>query len=453
LAKIAGMTLTESKRRIILTTFGSFGDLHPFLAIAEELQRRGHTPVVATVELYREKVEAAGFEFRLVRTGQIGQPDRALIRKVMHLRTGPEFIIRQLVMPSLRLAYEDTLKAAEGADLLVAHPLTFATPLVAEMRGIPWASTQLAPMSFLSPYDPPVLPGAPLFDLLSKLGPAVLRPLIGLAKRVVSGWTEPYRLLRAELGLPPVKNPMFEGGYSPALVLALFSEAFAQRQPDWPAQAVITGFPFYDHDGEAELQPALRRFLDAGEPPIVFTLGSSAVMDPGQFYRDSAEAARRLGRRAVLLVGREIGNAPALLPEGVAAFDYAQFSELFPRAAAVVHQGGVGTTGQAMRAGIPMLVMPYAVDQPDNGARASRLGIGRVVARTEYSAERATHELSLLLMGETGAAYRRSACEIAQRIAREDGAAAACDRLEELLEPVEESDAKTRFLPKAVLTA
>ena len=157
----------------------------------------------------------------------------------------------------------------------------------------------------------------------------------------------------AEVGLPPTRdNPLFDGQHSPALVLALFSELLSAGQPDWPAPTRVAGFVFYDRDGAGGLSPELTRFLDAGPPPIVFTLGSAAVHDAGPFYEQSAVAARLLNRLAALLVGRQTHNRPALLPEGVAAFDYAPFSELFPRAAVIVHQGGVGTTGQAMRGAV-----------------------------------------------------------------------------------------------------
>jgi hypothetical protein len=106
--------------------------------------------------------------------------------------------------------------------------------------------------------------------------------------------------LRADIGLPPTSDsPPFEGQYSPSLVLAMFSKLLADKQPDWPRQAVITGFPFYDRDGEAGMLPKLSNFLNAGPPPLVFTLGSSAVVDAGQFYEHSIAAAKRLGRRAV----------------------------------------------------------------------------------------------------------------------------------------------------------
>ena len=416
--------------RILLTTFGSLGDLHPYLAIAVELRRRGHIPVIGSIEHHRSHVEAAGLEFRLIRSATFEQPDRELIRHALHLRRGPEFIIRKLLMPALRTAYADTLAAAQDATLLISHPVTFATPLVAAARGIAWASTVLAPMSLLSAYDPAAIPGAALLSALRPLGPAFFRPLFALARRAARRWTAPVDRLRSELGLPPNPDPLFAGANSPALVLALFSPLLGAPQPDWPAQTVVTGFPFYAQAGHPALPLELERFLNAGEPPVVFTLGSSAVHDAGRFYQQSAEAAQRLGRRAVLLTGGTTAKSLAGFPPAVTAFDYAPYSLLFPRAAAIVHQGGVGTTAEAMRAGRPMLVMPYSVDQPDNAARVKRLGMARVVPRTAYSAGRAARELELLLRTPD---YAACAASVGEGIRSEDGAASASGAIELLL--------------------
>ena len=178
------------------------------------------------------------------------------------------------------------------------------------------------------------------------------------------------------------------------------------------------------------MSPELVRFLDAGSPPLVFTLGSSAILDAGPFFEYSAAAAKLLGRRAILIIGKGTENRPASLPDGVVAFDYVPFSELFPRAAAIVHPGGVGTTGLAMRSGRPMLVMPYAHDQFDNAARVTRLGIARTVARHRYTPARVATELRHLLDNPV---YSQRASGIGERVRREDGVRAACDALEELL--------------------
>jgi UDP:flavonoid glycosyltransferase YjiC (YdhE family) len=154
------------------------------------------------------------------------------------------------------------------------------------------------------------------------------------------------------------------------------------------------------------------------------------VLTAGPFYERSAAAAKLLGRRAVLIVGKDPANRPASLPEGVAAFDYAPFLELFPRAAAIVHAGGIGTTSLAMRSGRPMLVVPYAHDQFDNAARVARLGIARTISRSGYMPTRVAARLRQLLDNPL---YAGRAAGIGERIRREDGVRAACDALEELL--------------------
>ena len=205
----------------------------------------------------------------------------------------------------------------------------------------------------------------------------------------------------------------------------MFSPVLAKPQLDWDRNTVITGFTFYDGDlQQATLPPALQQFLAAGEPPIVFTLGSAIVMIPGTFYEESIQAATRLSRRAVLLIGKN--QPPANLPQDTIAIDYVPHSQIFPHACAIVHQGGVGTTAQALRAGVPTLIMPYSYDQPDNAARVKRLGTSRTIDRAEYTASKVTQELRVLLENPE---YATKAAEISQIIQAEDGVRVACDAI------------------------
>jgi rhamnosyltransferase subunit B len=308
--------------------------------------------------------------------------------------------------------------------------LTYATRLVSETTGIPWVSTIITPTGLWSVFDPPLLPGFPgLSKALRPLGPLFWGPVGKSLAWATRSWSGPWYRLRKELGLPPwVGNPLVES-HSPSLVLALFSQVLAARQNDWPPQTLVTGSPFYDQDGDAGLPPELMRFLDAGPPPIVFTVGFSAMTVAGRFYEESIAAAGALGHRAVL-VGKRIGMGQVALPQGVFACDYAPFSQLFPRAAVVVHAGGIGTTGLAMRAGRPMLVVPFAHDQPDNAERLRRLGVARTIPGHRYSAARAITELRHLLDDPS---YSRRASEVGQQVSREDGVRVACDALESVL--------------------
>jgi UDP:flavonoid glycosyltransferase YjiC (YdhE family) len=252
--------------------------------------------------------------------------------------------------------------------------------------------------------------------------------LIAFLKWSIRDWAEPVHALRREWGLPPLKQPIFEGSHSPFGALALFSQVLGEPQRDWPASVIQTGFPFYDQD--AVIEPSLQAFLDAGEPPLVFTLGSAAVMNPGEFFTQSVKAAHRLGVRAVLVTGPEASHRPAALPNGMLAVDYAPFSALFARARVIVHQGGVGTTGQALRSGKPMLVVPVSHDQPDNAERVRRRGIGRVLPITRYTAERAVAELAPLLRES---AYADRAAVVGEQVRAENGVECACDAIERVL--------------------
>ena len=191
------------------------------------------------------------------------------------------------------------------------------------------------------------------------------------------------------------------------------------------------GPALYDSDvgGAPALPAALTAFLQAGPAPLVFTLGSAAVHDPGDFYVESLKAARRLGRRAVLLVGPEGDLSVADGPDAIAV-GYAPFSLLFPHAAAVVHQGGVGTTQQALRAGRPQLVVPVLGDQFDNAARVVRLGCGATLGRGRYRAERVATVLERVLADATTAETARRLGLVASQ---EDGAAAGAERIVTLI--------------------
>ena len=417
--------------RIVFSTFGTFGDVNPLIALSLELKRRGHTPVLAIPAMFRNKIEPLGIEFTAIRPDQ-DPNDKRMVEMIWDIKKGTERGLREFLFPAIRDSYNDLLHAISakgGADLLVTGELAYAGPIVAEKTGIPWASYVLAPLSFFSGYDPPVLPPYPTLSKVPSIVPRVGRLVPRFARVVTRNWSEPLYALRRELGLDGGKNPIFDAKHSPRLVLALFSRVLGDPQPDWPPNTLITGFAFYDGDaGKSELSPELRKFLAAGPPPLVFTLGSAAVMAAGDFYERSAEAAELLDARAILLIGSDPQNRPRHgLSEKICVAQYAPYSKIFPLAAAIIHQGGVGTTAQALKAGRPMVVMPYSHDQPDNARRVRHLGVAKVIQRKAYTAEAAAAKIKILLARRS---YARHAAEVAHTVASEDGVKAACDALE-----------------------
>ncbi|HYF03150.1 MAG TPA: glycosyltransferase, partial [Patescibacteria group bacterium] len=222
-------------QHIVIAAYGTLGDVYPFLQLGLALQQRGHRITIATSDIYRETLEKIGLTFFPMRPNLdgLGQTLDEFGKKLMDPTKGSEFIYREVLIPNLRDSYADLAKAAEGADLLVTHPLVLAASLLSEKTGIRWISTVLAPLSFSSKYDPSVFTVNPFPDP-QKLPAFVVGWIISAIKKSIWHWMQPIQEFRAELGLPPGKDPLFEGQHSPHRVMALFSKEFAKPQRDWP---------------------------------------------------------------------------------------------------------------------------------------------------------------------------------------------------------------------------
>jgi rhamnosyltransferase subunit B len=418
---------------IVLTTIGSLGDLYPYLALAGSLKQRGYTPIIATSEMYRQRVESQGIDFWPVRPDLADWGDeRELYQRITDLKTGTEYVVRHLIMPYLRASVEDLLPVITEATLVITHPLTYASPILAEKYKIPWISTALSPLTFLSKYDPPVLAPALWLRHFHRWGPNFYGFWFYLLQQTVRSWTAPVRQLRQELGLPSAQHASLLAGFSPDLTLAWFSPQLATRQPDWPINTQLTGFLFYDREEfSSEMQLQVKQFLAAGPPPLVFTLGSAMIRGANDFFNQSLTAILTLKKRAIFIVGTELlDHLPQPLPSQVLVLEYAPFTYLFSHAAAIVHQGGIGTLAQALRAGRPMLIVPFSHDQPDNAERAVRLGVARCLLRQKYTAKTATAELRQLLVNPL---YSKKALAISQLINQEKGIVTTCNLIEKYL--------------------
>ncbi len=419
-----------ARSRVVLTTFGSFGDVLPYLSVGRGLVARGHEVVLAAPEVYRDAAASSGLAFAPIRP-DIDFDDATMFQRVMDPKRGAEVVVREVLLPELRNSYTDLEAACDGADLLVSHVLTYAAPILAQKHGMRWASSVLSPMVFCSAWDPPALAPMPGLARLRVLGPGITGGVLRMLKRMAHRWSDPIRGLRSELGVPAGGDPLWEGQFSPHGTIALFSGAFASEQPDWPSGTTLCGFPFHDEDfGGDPDRDRLEAFVGAGDPPVVCTLGSSGGHAAGGFYEQAVAAARRLGRRAVLVTGS--ASAPEDDGGDVLAVRSASLAWLFEQACAAVHMGGVGTTGLALRAGCPQVLVPFSHDQFDNAVRVARLGLGRSVSRRGLTADRLGRAIDDVL-ALPGLGARLASCS--GRIRQEDGVGMACAALERLLEP------------------
>lgn len=412
-------------RRIVLATLGSLGDLHPFIAIALKLKAHGYQPVLATTPNFAEPVTAAGVAFQAMRP----DPDAIMRDLGMDLeRYGRAvtrdtvFILESAVFPYLQQTYEDLLPVIDGAALVLSSSLLFAARFAAERLGVPQMTVALQPLVFVSAHDPPAVQPAPwLAPILVKWGPGITRAVYGRGKRIANRRAGALGAFRRQLGLPESQTSLlFEGQFSAHGTFAVYSSLLGPRQPDHPPNTLISGFAFYDGNAAPVLAPDLEAFLAAGSPPLVFTLGSFAVEFADDFFRVGLEVARALGVRAVILAGPRHGEIyRSDRSSQIYVGGYVPYSPLFPRALAIVHHGGIGTLGQALRAGRPQLIIPLLSDQFDNAARAVRLGVARTISRRRYTRGRVTAEIRELIDNPL---YRRHAAEVGVIVAGEQGA-------------------------------
>lgn len=417
-------------KRIVMATVGSQGDLFPFLAVGRELAARGHQVTIGVHGIHREAVAEAGLTFLLASGIEEPADKAAFAARAFDPVRGPRFVVRDLAAADVAASYAALAPVCRDADAIVTTTLAFAGQILGETTGAAWLSAVFAPSVFLSAFDPPAT-GVSFVDRFLRASPQRGGLLRRFVEWVTSSWTAEVRRFRASLGLAPVSeggDPLHRGQHARDGVLAMYSPLLGHPPADAPGNTRVTGYCRYAASAGL-LSPELSAFLDAGDPPIVFTLGSAAVHAGERFLHESLVAAGALKRRAVLLIGSPEMRArlPRELPDGVVAFEYAPHGALFARAAAVVHHGGVGTTQEALRAGRPQLVVPHGFDQPDNAARVVRLGVGDVLPARKYRADRAARKLAVLL-GDDGIGLK--AQMVAAGIRAEQGAMVAADAIE-----------------------
>lgn len=420
-------------RTACLTTFGTLGDIYPFIGIALALKRRGIVPVIAAPEMHRRTIEGEGIAYKLLRPHErdiveaLGVDIPGAFRIMLK---NPYFILDEIYLRFLQKTYDDVMAAAEGADVLIVHSLLVGAHQAAETLGLPCARIALAPLHLQSAKDPSLTPSAPYLlkphSCLSVSYNQVVRRAVRLSINIR---LRRLRTFRRQHGLPPTCEDFFLdfGRQNKAdAFFGLYSPEFAPPQPDQPHNIVVPGFPFYKPGDAArcDLSPTLHTFLAAGDPPVVFTLGSFAPEVAGEFYDQSLAAARALGHRAVLLTGaKDAARLASIVGSREHVCAAAAHSLLFPKALCIVHHGGIGTTAEAMRAGKPQIIVPFFGDQPDHGARIEGLGVGFALRLSAYEEKRATAALRKLLDGD----YRRNAEAFAHLIEAERGVEAVVD--------------------------
>jgi len=406
----------------LLISLGTDGDVYPYIGLGQRLRQRGHRVTLISGERYRALANASDFEFDVLVSEaetqeMLANPDLWHPWKcaLVIARWGAQLLARQ---------HPAILKHLNDDTVLIANPGILAARMIHEQQGVPLVSIILQPWVIPSVSAPPLMmvplpKWAPRF-----VGKAYWNLFHFVAHQIIA---KDVNGVRGTLGLPPVKR-IFRWWLSPQRVIGLFPDWYGPTQDDWPEQIRLTGFPLFDgrlHDG---LPQDLREFLASGSPPVAVTFGTG-MQHADQLFAAAVKACEQTGHRALLLT-KHAEQLPANLPPMVRHVPFAPFRDLFPRCAAVVHHGGVGTTSQALAAGTPQLILPFAFDQPDNAVRIQRLGVGTWF----YPRRRLAKRMSAALRRITTAAVQERCREVAGQFANADPLTKAAMDVESLWE-------------------
>jgi len=412
---------------ILIVAVGSYGDVLPLVGLGRELYSRGHTITFFTNGHFANLVQQAGLNFVCMGSAEeydavANHPD------LWHPHKGWRVIMKRMMAGALQAAYPLLCShVVPGKTILVSSTLGFVARLVQETHRIPLVTVHFSPGVFHSAYQAPRMPGLPLPDWLPVRFKQVMWKMVD--HLIIDPILKPkLNCFRRELNLAPVSRIFHTWIHSPDLVLGLFPEWLAAPQPDWPPSTILTGFPFYDDAADSTLPTTIQTYLDTHPQPLVFTPGS-ANKHGRQFFAEAAKACQLMQRFGIFLT-RYPEQLPQPLPSHVVHFSYAPLSHLLPHCAALIHHGGIGTCSQALRAGIPQLIQPYAFDQFDNGDRIEKLGVGRTISRRAFHAKRIVENLKHLLTSPNV----HAACHTIQKIFDEtDPLAPSCMLIESLM--------------------
>jgi UDP:flavonoid glycosyltransferase YjiC (YdhE family) len=401
--------MSESELQVLLPTIGSAGDVHPMIELGLALQARGHAATIVTNPWFEQQVRDSGLGFAAM--GTLEEADAILNdARLWHPTKSFEFIAERAIIPNIERLYEIIRTKRAPNTVVAASGFCFGAQIAHEKLGVPLATVHLQPTMLRSDIGG----GMQGWIYIGAGVPRrVKRSLLWLLDKMVIDrvLAPPINAVRGKLGLAPVSRIMKSYVHSPQLVIGLFPEWFAAPQLDWPPNTHLVGFVLHDASEQFPVSAEVDEFLAAEAPPVVFTPGSAASTMTA-FFRESVEACKITGQRAMLVTNFP-EQLPRELPPNVRAFSYLPFSKILKRCAALVYPGGIGTMAQAIKAGIPHLVVPHAHDQPDNALRLERLGLGRRIYPEKYTAERAA---GLLREVVGSAEIRRKCAEFAGKI-------------------------------------
>lgn len=426
-AAITDRTARATGPRIVLLTYGSRGDVEPFVALGAGLRAAGHTVRLAAPAAFAPLAAAHGLEFAPLP----GDPDD--LAQAFADRAGlswPRMIARMVehVLPLAGAVFGAMARAAADAELIVhSFLMAEAGHTLARRLGVPDVSAQFFPVFLATKAFPAVaLPDLPLGGPYRRTTHALNTAIFRFGGRLL------YRKVRAaNPDLPALAPWPFAGhGRTGTPLLFAYSPHVLPRPDDWPPEAQVTGYWALPPPPGWEPPQALARFLESGPPPLFFGPGSMRGERLQALLQLAVNAARARAQRLVLGVPEE-ALAADLRGQDVCPAGDVPYAWLFPRLRYILHHGGAGTTGAAAAAGVPSTAAPFSADQAFWARRIHRLGLGPAAP----PARRLTPERldAILKDALSNPAYAPRARALGAQMRGEDGVAEAIQLIHECL--------------------
>ncbi len=415
---------------ITVVASGTRGDVQPYLALAQGLQRAGYTVRLVSSDNFATLAAEAGLEF-----GSMGfsAEERLQSDEWRQRVEGGNFLkILQGMQSEMKSVATDMARRLppllDGSDVIVTGVAgTGGVFTLAEQRQIPVIQAYVFPFTPTTAFPAPITTRLPLGSVLNPLSFRVLHQMFWQMSKAGDA------AVRREVGLrkPPFWGPFAALDRTDPPVLYGYSAHVLPRPGDWSARYNITGYWFLDEPEGWQPSADLVDFLNAGEPPVYIGFGSMSTRNPEASGQIALDALRRSGQRGVLASGWG-GLKPTDLPDSVHLISALPHSWLFPRMAAVVHHGGAGTTAAGFRAGVPSIMVPFGLDQPFWGSRTVALGVGpSPIPRKQLTGARLADAITTAV---TNQGMRQQAADLGQKIRAEDGIGQAVASLDRYLQ-------------------
>lgn len=415
--------------RICIQTLGTRGDVQPFVALAARLKKMGHSAVICTSGSFRKLVADNGVVFCQVASDLMAllktEEGRQVMDNGMRHPLRAMRYAKEVVNPAFRKSLDDFWAGAQGADVILYHPKALAAPDMAKALNIPCISVPPVPITYPISEFPnlAIAPTANWGAALNRLSYAISR------KADLSSLKEINDFRRKTLGLPTRKAGIYAYDIDgrPIPIICPVSPILFEDVKSWNGHVFLPGFFYLDTEHQA-LDPQVETFLTDGDRPIVVSFSSMLLHQPQEFLSILLKALKATGNRCVLLTGEM--DFPYEGDERILVVKSAPHGLLFPRAKGIIHHGGIGTVAEALRSGVPQLIIPFSADQPFWAHRLHRLGyVLQPLREKSLSAENLTDAFKEIERSD----HIRNAAQIRERLVQEDGCGAAAVYIERLV--------------------